>query len=210
MFISKTKLLFTRGFVIVFLIGVLFGLYYRGTLSFLPDILADMALFDPVDRFGRTFEPSQYVYSGLLLLGGVGQYVGGRIVGRLPVEYALAGGYALLAALAVVFIPSADAGVAPLLVVAGLVGFVVFGLGPINQEAISKYSAADVRGLSYGYVYIAIFGVGAFGAAFAGFVLTNATALVLFVVLAGLAAVASTMGAYLLYRSIRPMAGEVS
>jgi MFS family permease len=200
-FVVNTKRLFTGGVVIVFLIGILLGTYYRGTLTFMPDVLADMRLFEPVERFGRTFEPSQYVYSGLLLLGGVGQYVGGKLVDRVPVEYALVGGYVLLILLALAFIPSANAGLGPLLVVAGLVGFAVFGLGPINQEAISKYSAVDVRGLSYGYTYAAIFGVGALGATLAGVILTYSTPSVLFVVLAGFAATAATLGAYLLYRS---------
>lgn len=198
--VTRTKLLFTGGFVIVFLIGTLFGIYYRGILTFLPDILADMPMFDPIERFGQSFEPSQYVYSGLLLLGGVGQYVGGTLADRVQVEYVLVGGYLLLVLLALVFIPSANAGIGPLLVVAALVGFTVFGVGPINQEVISKYSATDVRGLSFGYTYVAIFGVGALGAMLAGVILEYSTATVLFVVLAGFAATATTLGVYLLSR----------
>ncbi len=199
-FVTSTRLLFTGGFVLVFAIGILYGMYYRGALTFLPDILADMPLFEPVERFGRSFEPSQYVYSGLLLLSGLGQYTGGKLVDRVRAEYALVGAYAFLVVLALAFIPSSNAGLIPLLVVAGCIGFAVFGVAPINQELISKYTSADVRGLSFGYTYVALFGIGSLGATIAGVVLTYASSAVLFVVLAGFAAGAVALGLYLTFR----------
>jgi MFS family permease len=200
-FVSHSRLLFTGGFVIVFVIGILYGIYFRGAFTFLPDILAGLPLFEPVGLAGRKFEPSQYVYSGLLLLGGVGQYAGGRLVDRVRVESALVTSYLALVAIGLAFVPSSNAGLVPLLVVAGLLGFTVFMVAPINQEAIAKYSEADVRGLSFGYTYTAIFGVGAVGATLAGFILTGSSPAVLFVVIAGIVGVAALLGAYLLQRS---------
>jgi len=198
---TNTVLLFTGGFILVFLIGIFYGIYYRGTLTFLPDILAGIPLFEPVDLFDRPFEPSQYVYSGLLLLGGLGQYVGGKLVDRVQSEYALIGAYTALAAVALVFIPSAGGGLVSLLVVSGVLGFLVFMVAPINQEVISQYAPADVRGLSFGYTYTAIFGVGALGAILAGAILTRSTPGVLFVVLAGIASVVVLLGVVLLRRT---------
>lgn len=201
MFLRDTKHLFAGGFVLVFAVGVLYGVYYRGAFTFLPGILSDLALFEPVVLFDRTFEPSRYIYSGLLLLGGVGQYAGGRLVDRVRTEYALVGGYLALAGVALTLIPAANAGLAPLLAVAGLFGFLVFAIAPVNQEAISAYSPADVRGLSFGFTYMAIFGVGALGATLAGVVLTRSTPDLLFTLLAGVAAVAVLVSGSLLLRS---------
>jgi hypothetical protein len=53
---------------------------------------------------------------------------------------------------------------------------------------VSEEAPDEVQGLSYGFTYLAMFGVGALGASLAGFVLTNATSAVLFAVLGGVAA----------------------
>lgn len=202
-FLETTKLLFAGGFVFVFLIGILYGLYYRGALTFLPDLLADVPAFAPVDLYGRRFEPSQYVYTGLLLLGGAGQYTGGRVADVVRPEKALVGIYAALLVLALIFIPSLGAGLFVLLPVAGLLGFAVFAAAPINQVVISKYTGASVRGLSFGYVYVGTLGIGASGATLAGVVLTYASPMALFAVLGGFATAAASLGAYLFLRAER-------
>lgn len=200
-FIENTKLLFVGGFVFVFVIGILYGLYYRGALTFLPDLLADVPIFAPIDINGRSFDPSQYVFAGLLLLGGLGQYTGGKLADRIQPEKALVSVYTVLLLLALVFIPSLGSSLVVLLVVAGLLGFSLFAAAPINQVVISKYTGANVRGLSFGYVYVGTLGVGALGATLAGIVLTYATPSALFAVLAGFAAGAASIGVYLIVRS---------
>ena len=196
-FLAESRRLFTGGFLLVFLAGNLYGLYYRGAFTFLPDILAGLRLFEPTTLAGRTFEPSQYVYSGLLILGGAGQFVGGKLVDRVQAEWALVGTFAALVVVALAFVPAAEAGVGPLLVAAGLLGFLVFMEAPINQEVISRQVSADVRGLSFGYTYVAVFGVGALGSAVAGVVLDRWSPSVLFAVIAGVAALAVVLGAWL-------------
>jgi hypothetical protein len=59
--------------------------------------------------------------------------------------------------------------------------------------------------LSYGFTYLGVFGVGALGGTVAGVILTYATPTVLFVTLAGFAAVGSGLGAYLLKRRTNPV-----
>ncbi|MFB6210592.1 MAG: MFS transporter [Halobacteriales archaeon] len=201
--LANARCLLSGGFLFVLAIGILYGAYYRGVFTFLPDILADLPFFDPVAVLDRPIEPSQYVYSGLLILGGVGQYAGGKLVDRIPAEHALIGGYLALAVIAVIFIPSANAGLWPLLGVAGVLGFLLFMIAPINQETISKYSPADVRGLSFGLTYTAIFGIGAIGATLAGIILTRSSPLVLFLTIATVAAMAALLGVYLLRRDRR-------
>lgn len=206
-FVANTKLLFAGGFVFVLLIGILYGLYYRGAITFLPDLLADVPLFATVELSGRAFEPSQYVYAGLLLLGGLGQYTGGKLADRIRAEHALVIAYSVLFLLALVFIPSLEAGLLVVLAVAGLLGFTVFAAAPINQVVISKYTNANVRGLSFGYVYVGTLGIGALGATLAGVLLTYFTAMTLFVVLAGFAVGAVSLGLYLIRRENRSDAG---
>ncbi len=199
-FVTNSKLLFTGGFVFVFVIGNLYGLYYRGVFTFLPDILAGLPLFDPLQVSGRTIEPSQYVYSGLLILGGAGQFAGGKLVDRYTPEYALVGTFSVLVLIALIFMPAANAGLGPLLVVSGLLGFFVFMEAPINQEVISKYVPAEVRGLSFGYTYLAVFGIGALGSTVAGVILTESSPSMLFLFVAAAALVAVGIGLYLIRR----------
>ncbi len=196
-FAADSKLLFAGGFLFVFFIGNLYGLYYRGAFTFLPDILAGLPLFDPVTVVGRSVEPSQYVYSGLLILGGVGQYAGGKLVDRYRAEHVLVANFAVLVVVALAFVPAAEAGLWPLLLVSGMLGFFVFLEAPVNQEVISLYVPADLRGLSFGWTYIAVFGVGALGSAVAGVVLTRWSSSVLFALLAAFAVLAGLVGVYL-------------
>ncbi len=196
-FLTQSRRLFTGAFVLVLAVGVLYGIYYRGATTFLPEILGGLPIFEPLDLGGRTVEPARYVFAGLLLLGGVGQYVGGRLVDSYPVERVLVAAYVGLVAVALILIPAADAGVGPLLAVAGVFGFLVFLVAPVNQEAISAYTPAAARGLSFGYSYTAIFGLGAAGATLAGVVLTRSTPFVLFVLLAGVAGAAALIGVVL-------------
>ena len=51
--------------------------------------------------------------------------------------------------------------VVPIFVVSGLLGVLVFLEAPVNQEVISKHVPADLRGRSFGWTYVAVFGVGA-------------------------------------------------
>jgi MFS family permease len=186
-FLAESKRLLVGPFAAVFLVVMLSGLYYRGVLTFLPDLLSTFPTFEPVSFAGRDLRPYRYVYAGLLLVGVLGQYVGGKLTDRVAVERAIAVTFAGLAVLAVVFLPAANAGLAPFLVVAALLGFTLFVIQPLYQATVALYSPADTRGLSYGFTYLGVFGVGALGAVLAGSILQYADATVLFGVLAALA-----------------------
>jgi MFS family permease len=198
--VRDSRRLFTRGFVVLFAIIMLYGLYYRGVLTFLPEILGGLPMFEPVTVFDRSFAPSRYVYAGLLSVGVLGQYAGGKITDMVETEYALVTTYAALIVVALLFVPASVAGIAPLLAVCGLLGFFVYVAAPVYQATIADYVTADSHGLSYGFTYLAMFGIGALGAALAGTVLTYAGTGTLFVALAGLAALATLLSVYLLVR----------
>jgi len=194
-FLADSRRLFAGAFVAVFAVVVLSGLYYRGVLTFLPKILEGYEVFAPVELAGREVQPSRYVYAGILMCGILGQYVGGKLTDRFPVELGLVGGFGTLAVLAVLFLPVANAGLVPFLALGAVLGVGLFTVQPFYQATVAEYTPAGTRGLSYGYTYLGVFGVGALGASIAGTALTYFSLPVLFGVLALFGATASVLGA---------------
>ena len=198
--LSDSRTLFTLGFSLVFLIVMLSGLYYRAFLTFLPDLLSDLLegvvhleLVDPESPYADEFDVSRYLYVGILIFGVAGQYLGGRLADRIAPERALSYVLATLAVLAGLFVPAVAVGVLPFLSVALLLGVALFTIQPLQQATVAAYSPPSVRGLSFGYTFLAIFGIGALGAGLAGAVLTYADVAALFAVLAGIAATGATL-----------------
>ncbi|MFB6105818.1 MAG: MFS transporter [Halobacteriaceae archaeon] len=193
--------LFRGGFALVFAIVVLEGLFYRGTLTFLPDLFTGFAAVSPVSVAGRSIDPARFLYAGLLLVGVAGQFVGGRLTDHVREERLLVGVFALLALVALAFVPAASAGFGPLVLASAALGVVLFGEQPVLQSTVAEHSTADVRGVSYGFMYVGVFGVGALGAALAGVVLTYASPREMFLGLAGVATLAGVLALTLAHRS---------
>ncbi|AGN01137.1 major facilitator superfamily protein [Salinarchaeum sp. Harcht-Bsk1] len=180
-------------FLVVLAIVIASGLYYRGALTFLPEILADLEWLGPIDLGSRELPASRLVYVGVLAVGVVGQLIGGRLSDTLEPARGIAAAFLGLTALAVVFPIAAAAGAAPLLVVAALLGGALFVVQPLYQAAVAEFTPEAARGASYGLTYLCVFGIGALGGALAGGLLTIATAEALFLGLAGIAAVAALL-----------------
>jgi MFS family permease len=178
-FLASSRALFTIGFSLALVAVMMNGLFYRGTLTFLPDVLSEflpnitehIQLFEPGSRLADEFDLASYLYAGLLTVGIGGQYVGGKLTDRIAVPLGLAGNFTILVAISIVFIPAAESGLTLLLIASGLLGFFLFTIQPFYQAAIAEFSPPGNRGLSYGYTYLANFGVGAAGAAIAGYLL---------------------------------------
>ncbi|QGA83849.1 MFS transporter [Halomicrobium sp. LC1Hm] len=179
-FVTGTRTLFTAGFALAICVVLMNGVFYRGVLTFLPDVLGGflppitdyVRLFEPGSPMAEEFDLASYVYAGLLTVGIAGQYAGGKLTDRIPVTTGLIGAFAALAVVAVLFVPAARAGLGPLLAVSAVLGFVLFAIQPLYQATIAEYSPPDDRGLSYGFTYLANFGVGAGGAALSGILLS--------------------------------------
>lgn len=199
--VARTRLLFVGGFLAVFAIAILAGTYYRGLFTFLPDVLAGLPVFEPVEIAGETFEPSQYAYAGLLLIGGAGQYVGGRLSDSRSPERAIVGAFSALIVVSLLFPFATSLGLLPTLAVCAALGFFVFMEAPIHQALIGEYAAADIQGLSFGYTYLGVFGIGAAGASIAGVALTYGGTALLFAALATFPAAGLALAAVLLVRS---------
>ncbi|MFW5911302.1 MAG: MFS transporter [Halolamina sp.] len=199
-FLDVSATVVKSAFAFVFVVVMMNGLYYRGVLTFLPELLAGLETFQPIDIAGEPQEPANYVYSGLLAVGIAGQYVGGRLTDYLSPGKGITYAFGALAVLAVVFLPLASMGAAPLLLVSAVLGFAMFVVQPIYQAAVAEYTPEAARGLSYGYTYLGNFGVGALGAGLAGAILTYSNQTVLFLVFALIAAIASGIGVLLMRR----------
>ncbi|MFB6256560.1 MAG: MFS transporter [Haloplanus sp.] len=210
-FVTASRHLFVGAFAVVFVIVIANGLFYRGVLTFLPNLLEGLPGFEPIALStlvpgldgGGTLNPERYFYAGLLLVGVAGQYVGGKLTDRLPPEYGIAAVFAILAVLALAFLPVAALGIGPLLVFGALLGVTLFTAQPLYQAAVADHTPAETRGLSYGYTYLGGFGVGALGGALAGAILTYADAGALFATLASIALVASAFAVVLIRRERR-------
>ena len=211
-FVTASRGLFTTGFLTVFVLVLFNGLYYRGMVTFLPEVLSDVlapllavdpaAAIDPVadTPAASEFDLSQYLYAGLLAVGIAGQYVGGKLTDAIEPERGLAGMLTLLVVIALLFVP-ASGSLPTLLAVSVALGFALFGLQPLSQATIAKYSPPAYRGLSFGFTYLAIFGIGALGASLAGAALTYGSQTTLFVMLAGFEAIALGLTVWLIRRA---------
>ncbi|WP_418280043.1 MFS transporter [Halorubrum sp. DTA98] len=190
---SDTRTLMTLGFVLVLCFVTFSGLYYRAFLTFLPDLLGealaglvDVQLVDPDSPYADEFDPARYLYVAILMVGVLGQFLGGRIADRLPPERGLIYVMSTLAVLAALFVPASGT-TATFLGVSLLLGVALFTVQPLSQATVAAYSAPEARGLSFGYTYLAIFGVGSLGAGLAGTILTVAGSQELFLALAAIA-----------------------
>lgn len=199
---QRTRHLFASGFAGVFALVAVSGLYYRGVLTFLPDLLTPLVTVDlPME-----VETGRYVYAGLLAVGIGGQYVGGRLSDWEGTEWILAGALGVLAGVAAVFLPVAGLGTGGLLVMSAVLGFFLFVVQPLYQATVAEYTPPEARGLSYGYTYLAVFGVGATGAALAGGLLQGGGPPLLFGVLAGIALLGAALSGWLAVRRPQPEA----
>ncbi|WP_436925164.1 MFS transporter [Halosimplex amylolyticum] len=216
-FLAESRRLFAGSFVLVFVVVMCSGLYYRGVLTFLPELLRGLPGFEPIPVAallppgvssalgveaggGQTLNPQDYFYSGLLLVGVLGQYAGGKLTDRVPVEYGIAGAFGGLAVLALLFVPVSNAGVVPLMALGAVLGVLLFVVQPMYQATVAEYTPSGTRGLSYGFTYLGVFGVGALGGTLAGGILAFADVTALFLALAVIAGVASATGLVLARR----------
>ncbi|MFC4987037.1 MFS transporter [Saliphagus infecundisoli] len=202
-FLADSRRLFTLAFLTAVVLVTLSGFFYRGVLTFLPDLLGEFLAveFQPAAIEGspmaEEFDLGQYLYVALLVVGIGGQYLGGRLTDAIEPDRGLAVVFVVLTAIAILFVPVAGAGSLPLVTASVCLGFVLFALQPLEQATIAKYSPPDSRGLSFGYTYLAIFGVGALGATVVGIVLTYASPMVAFLVLAACSTAAGGLAASL-------------
>ncbi|WP_022835685.1 MFS transporter [Salisaeta longa] len=188
---QSSRTLLATSFAAVFAIVMCSGLFYRGALTFLPDMLEQLVTF----RLPLNLEAGRYIYAGLLIVGMAGQYAGGRLTDRFRTEPAIAVALGLLAVVGAVFYPVAQLSTVALIGMSALLGFLLFLVQPLYQATVAEHTPTPLRGLSYGFTYLGVFGVGALGAALTGWLLARYTPVVMFGVLALIALIGSAIAA---------------
>ncbi|MCU4926349.1 MFS transporter [Halobacteria archaeon AArc-dxtr1] len=177
-FLADSRTLFASAFAIVFVIVTFEGLYYRGMLTYLPEVLhnapaiADLEFAPELERYEIDVE--FYLYVGLLVAGMGGQYVGGKLTNRVSPAAGMGALFVVLATLALAFVPATAAGAAglwPLVALCVVFGICLFAIQPFYQEAVAVYTPPESRGLSYGYTYLGEFGLGSASIALGGLAL---------------------------------------
>lgn len=134
---------------------VLSGIVYRGAITFLPTHLEEFV--DP--KLGGAF------VTVALLMGAVGQLVGGTLSQRVRLEN-LAPVLVALALPALVLTGAVSGAV--LVVVASVFVFFYFANQPVFTGMIADYTPPGAVGRSYGVSFFAAFGLGGIGGVIAG------------------------------------------
>ena len=187
-FRATTRTLFASVFALVFVIVTVEGLFYRGAITYLPEVLhglpAVAALDLPSELEG--IEAADYIYVGFLVVGMAGQYVGGKLTNRIRPSAGLSVLFAGLAACALAFVPVTRLGATAVVALSGVLGFLLFAIQPFYQNAVAVFTPPDARGLSYGYTYLGEFGIGAASVAVGGFLLGSVSVAAFFAMLAAL------------------------
>lgn len=197
-FLKKTGLLFGTGFTAVFVLVFSQGIYYRGLLTFLPDILDSFSVLRAISFGKNTIEAHRFLYSGVFVIGILGQYVGGYLSERWAPETLWMWILPTVPLIALLYVAvSVWGGLVSLVAVSGFLGFFMFLLQPINQAAVSVYSGPRARGLAFGFTFLGVFGLGALGAPLTGFILDYSNQNVLFLSMAGIALITYLAGVYL-------------
>jgi len=202
---GDSRTLFASAFAVVFVLVTFEGLYYRGTLTYLPEILHGLPAIEslalPAGLEG--IQPADYIYVGLLVVGMAGQYAGGKLTNRVAPARGLAAIFAVLAVLALAFVPvtASGVGLAPIVALCGLLGFFLFAIQPFYQNAVAVFTPPDARGLSYGYTYLGEFGLGSVSIALGGFVLGEFSRTAFFAMIAAFAGIGGLFAGALLVGS---------
>ena len=142
--------------ILVYAAFVLNGFVYSATRTFLPTHIG-------LKGYGDLGAAMTTV---ALLMGALGQYVGGSLTRRYPLER-LAAILPVLVVPALVLMGTTQEA---LLVVAAA-AFVMFSFGaqPVFTSLIADYTPARLLGRSYGISFFASFGLASFGSTYAGF-----------------------------------------
>jgi MFS family permease len=179
-----------RPLLFLYLFVTLSGLVYSGTTTFLPARLAELADGGGVVRAGA-------ITSLALLVGMIGQYVGGILWRRLP-PVALLAGLVACASPCLAAVGSASLAAAA----AGAAGFAFFHLAaqPVSNGALARWVPARRRSLGYGIYFTLSFGIGSFAAGAAGLIAQRRGLAAVFPCLAAASAAAAAVTAGMVER----------
>ncbi|MFQ5879324.1 MAG: MFS transporter [Dehalococcoidia bacterium] len=189
----------------VFAVLILTGFIYRGALTFLPAHLEAGLKFELFGRSGADL--AGFLVTPLLLMGGIGQYVGGWLSQRFTLER-LAPAFTLLLAPALLF-TGAGSGVVLLVAAAGYI-FFSFGAAPVYDLLIADYTPPRFLGRSYGLAFFAASGIGSLGGTFAGLFAQRWDTAAVYLALSGFGVIVTLLSLTLWLRSLQERPAPVA
>jgi MFS family permease len=176
----------TRELILIYAIGAVYGLVYRGIMTFFPSYLSQRIGFigDDVGRLGL-------VSSGILVISIVGPLVGGHLASSMrSIRRNILLVFILLALLSVAFYFAQGP---VLILVAAPTVLLIFGFQPLQNTLIAQASHQTRRGAVYGINYSVGFGIGAFASGIGGVVGERFGLRSIFVLMLGLCVVESVL-----------------
>ena len=179
--------------VTVYLIIMMSGFIYRGSLTFLTIHIQEemgISLFnlEPVTLAG-------YLATAALLFGVAGQYFGGNLGERFKRERVLPLLWVLYTA--PLLLIGLTHGVLLIVMSALFVG-TFFMAQPIQNALVADYTPGWFQGTSFGFVFFAGFGLGSFAGTFAGYIAQHFGTSWVFISLSGFSVVGLFISLYLL------------
>jgi MFS family permease len=147
--------------IILYAVGMFYGLTYRVLMTFFPSYLSDRVTYigGNVGRLG-------WISSGILVISLVGPLLGGHLAStRRMIERNLLVVFSMLAALSLGFYFLRDAA---LILVAVPTVLLLYCFQPLQNVLVAMSSHHTERGRVYGINYAVSFGVGALGAGMGG------------------------------------------
>jgi len=140
------------------------GFIYRGSMTFLPTLIKEQVHLNVLGLDQAALAGSLTTFA--LLTGGIGQYLGGRLSDRVPLErLALQITVIVVPALLLVGIGGG------MLVVFAATAFIFFNFSgqPVFNSLLAEYVPGSALGRGYGLSFFASFGLGSVAAGFSGF-----------------------------------------
>ena len=181
-------------FFILTCVAVLQGFIYSAVLAFLPRYLSD---WQPSGFDLSNATRGNYLASGVLLAGCLGQYLSGRLAKPHLLERQMA---FVMYANVPFLLWMAYAQDLQRVWAAGAFAIIHFMHQPIYNSLIAKYTSRARRSLCYGFSFAMGLGIGGAGAFFAGTTTHEST---IYGMLAGIAFAAGTIGLELRRRSLQ-------
>ena len=171
-------------FVTLCVASALFGLVYRGTLTYFPTLFAQ----------NSAALNGSYLWIGsltglILAVGAIGQFYGGVISDRLKTKAHGTLGIFIMSAPLLVGI-GMTRGVTQL-VLCGLLSMLVFTFQPIQNHIIADATKRHRRGVAYGVNYGLLFGFGSFAASAGGWVIDQHGVHAIYICMGGIAVLAA-------------------
>lgn len=154
-----------KPFILFLFVAVTIGFCYRGVTTYLPTYYSERLN-------GGIFAGRDVLKGGefatiTLLVGVVGQYVGGHLTSKFKLEYLFAG--LMLITVPFLLLMSALSNFA-LLFATMLFAFFHFSSQPVGNTLIAEYTDPRGRGLGYGLYFASSFGVGSLSSGFSGMI----------------------------------------